>query len=77
MNPFELITLIVVAVIVGRLIQTRLSQGSGRDATSDETARLRDEVRHLKERIQVVERVITDNHSSVDLASEIERLRNR
>jgi hypothetical protein len=31
----------------------------------------------MKERIQVLERVITDNHKSVDLDREIERLRDR
>ncbi|WP_443030038.1 hypothetical protein [Sphingomonas sp. ZB1N12] len=35
------------------------------------------EVQQMKERIQVLERVITDNHKSVDLDREIERLRDR
>ena len=38
---------------------------------------LRDEVKQLKERIHVLERVITDNRSSIDLDREIERLRDR
>ena len=36
-----------------------------------------DEVRQLRERIQVLERVITDNHGSKRLDDEIERLRDR
>ena len=45
--------------------------------TNDDTRRLTQEVRDLKERIQVLERVITDNRSTSDLDREIERLRNR
>lgn len=37
----------------------------------------RDEIRQLKERIAVLERVITDNHGSVDLSRKIEELRGR
>ncbi|MCC2979575.1 MULTISPECIES: hypothetical protein [unclassified Sphingomonas] len=37
----------------------------------------RDEIRQLKERIAVLERVITDNHGSVDLSRQIEELRGR
>ena len=37
----------------------------------------REEVRQLKERIAVLERVITDNHGSVDLSRQIEELRDR
>ena len=43
-----------------------------------EAARLRDEVRTLKERIAVLERLATDDNSnSVRLDREIERLRDR
>jgi hypothetical protein len=35
------------------------------------------EVRALKERVAVLEKIITDNHSSNNLAEEIERLRDR
>ncbi|WP_447415024.1 hypothetical protein, partial [Clostridium perfringens] len=46
--------------------------------TGDEdNRRLREEVRSLKERVQVLERVITDNRSSIDLDREIDRLRDR
>ena len=38
---------------------------------------LRAEVQQLKERIQVLERVITDERKSIDLDREIERLRDR
>jgi len=35
----------------------------------------REEIRQLKERIAVLERVITDNHGSADLSRQIEELR--
>jgi hypothetical protein len=38
---------------------------------------MREEMQRLKERVQVLERVITDQRSSMDLHGEIERLRDR
>ena len=75
----EMVVAIIFLVIVGRIVQTRIRhQSPAADiGRGDDTARLAQEVRHLKERIQVLERVITDNHSSVDLVGEIERLRDR
>lgn len=37
----------------------------------------REEIRQLKERIAVLERVITDNHGSHDLSRRIDELRDR
>lgn len=42
-----------------------------------DTARLREDVQKLRERVQVLERVITDDRQSTDLTHEIERLRDR
>ena len=79
MNPFELVFGVVAIVFIARTLNARYRYRAGIESSdsSDDTARLRDEMRQLKERIQVLERVITDNHSSVDLVSEIERLRDR
>jgi hypothetical protein len=33
------------------------------------------EIRGLKERVEVLEKIVTDNHASVSLASEIDKLR--
>ena len=44
-------------------------------ANAAEARRLQEEVRTLKERISVLERVITDNHSVSNLDREIEKLR--
>jgi uncharacterized protein YlxW (UPF0749 family) len=52
--------------------QTGLSPADGAEA-----ARLREDVQKLRERVQVLERVITDERKSIDLTQEIERLRDR
>jgi membrane protein implicated in regulation of membrane protease activity len=73
---FLLALAIVVAVLV---IQSRRARQKPTEPSLAElhTAMLRDEVQQLRERIQVLERVITDNHGSVDLTQEIDRLRDR
>jgi hypothetical protein len=78
MNPFEFVIAIVFIVIAGRIIQSRMSAQRDRHPADDgEQARTRDEIRLLKERIQVLERVVTETHASHDLDREIERLRDR
>lgn len=85
MNPFEMVIAIVAIVTFGGIIRAKM--GQGRDTTSnelsrrdsialDENQRLRSEIGGLKERIAVLERVITDNNSSSNLDREIEKLRN-
>jgi hypothetical protein len=44
---------------------------------SADAMRMREEMNRLKQRVQVLERVITDNRGSMDLDGEIERLRDR
>ena len=79
MNPFTMVVCIVLIVAVAKVLRERYrTQGSlPTQAVSTDTLRLRDEVKQMKERIQVLERVITDNHKSVYLDNEIERLRDR
>ncbi|HEX8302445.1 hypothetical protein [Sphingomonas sp.] len=89
MNPFEMVVAIVVIATIGGVLKARYgihkdkwgneSYRGGHDPVADvEKARLRDEVRSLKERVQVLERVITDSEtSSVRLDREIESLRDR
>jgi hypothetical protein len=88
MNPFEMVVAIIVVVTIGSVLKARYGihkdkDGSevfrGPDATSSaDAARLREEVRALKERVQVLERVITDNEaSSLRLDREIEALRDK
>jgi hypothetical protein len=83
MNPFEMVVLIIAIITVGRIIQTKV--GGGRRfgppgsvvADDGESRRLRDEVRTLKERVAVLERLITDDRGSRELEREIEALRSR
>jgi hypothetical protein len=87
MNPFEMVVAIIIVVTIGSVIKAR--QGVIKDRHGNETfrntgaetaeaARLRDEVRALKERVQVLERVITDNEASGHrLEREIEALRDK
>lgn len=74
-----MVVLIVLIAVVGGIIKNKHSAGRRRWGEPDgvENAQLRDEVKQLKERIHVLERVITDNRSSIDLDREIERLRDR
>lgn len=84
MNAAELVIAIVIIVTVGSVLKARYAthRAAGHrigpateTAAADDARRLREEVRALKERIQVLERVITDNESSLRLDREIEALR--
>lgn len=80
MNPFEMVVAIIFLVTAGRVIQSYLRARPDQPVVTAEdpdTLRLRDDVRAMKERIAVLERVITDNHGSLDLDRQIERLRDR
>ncbi|MEG3179766.1 hypothetical protein [Sphingomonas sp. LT1P40] len=79
-----MVVAIVAIVTVGNIVRAKM--GIRKDKWGNETSvdtgaptaearRLQDEVRALKERISVLERVITDNHSSSNLDREIEKLR--
>lgn len=81
MNPFEMVVAIIIVVTIGRVLQARYrhTNDSPRPDPAEalENRQLRQEVQALRDRVQVLERVITDNHSSSDLDREIERLRDR
>lgn len=79
-----MVVAIVAIVTVGNIVRAKMGiqkDSHGNDyvphdpAASAEARRLEQEVRTLKDRIAVLERVITDNHSSVSLDREIEKLR--
>ena len=84
MNPFEMVVLIVAITAFASVLRARFGvvrRGKGGDyvrpADDRENQRLRDELRGLKERIAVLERIATDNNSGVQLDREIEALRHR
>lgn len=86
MNPFEMVIGIVLIVTIGSII--RAKYGVRRDHRGGEyfvasqnqdaeTKALQAEIRALKERIQVLERIATDHNRAATLDEEIERLRDR
>ena len=74
-----LIALLLIGVAVFAYNERRKAdqREDGRLSGGEDTRRTAEEVRELRARIQVLERVITDNHGSAGLSSEIERLRDR
>lgn len=88
MNPFEMVVAIIVIVTIGSVLKARYGirkdalgnefyQADTNKADAAENARLREELRALKDRVQVLERVVTDTEGSVRLDREIEALRDR
>jgi hypothetical protein len=87
MNPFEMVLGIIIVVTIGRVLTARFGGNHGRfgqqraygindDAAAiAENHRLKSEITDLRERIQVLERVVTDNEGSLRLDREIEKLR--
>ncbi|WP_438730848.1 hypothetical protein ACR9YC_05310 [Parasphingorhabdus sp. DH2-15] len=90
MNPFEMVIGIVLIVSIASVLRSRyraqhgiLEDKDGNAVASTnpestfETKALQSEVKKLNERIAVLERVITDDRGSRELAREIEDLRSR
>jgi hypothetical protein len=85
MNPFEMVIGIILIVTIGNVLKAKYgvrrdrkgNEYSVRDdaAASAENHRLKAEITDLRERIQVLERVVTDNEGSLRLDREIESLR--
>lgn len=81
MNPFEMVAIIVVAVMLASVFRSRYGHQRRRDrgeiapADLSETVRLKEEVQMLKERIQTLERITVEKENS--LAREIDQLRDR
>jgi hypothetical protein len=77
MNPFEMVVLIVLIVTIGQVVRAKVSRRGRQAGLADdpEAARLRDEVRMLKERVVVLERIATDKDHLLE--QEFERLRDR
>ena len=90
MGPFEMVVAIILIVTVGKIIQTKQKAKHGivedqdfmgtkthRLLNNADTQQMQDEIRALKERIQVLERIATDNNSASDINRQIEELRSR
>lgn len=71
---------IILIVMIASVFRARYSHGRRRDRGQDavetaETRQLRDEVKQLRERLQVLERITVEKENSLE--REIERLRDR
>jgi hypothetical protein len=79
MNPFEFVITIMVIMGVFSLIRHRMGirhrWEQPVEGDSQETLKLRDEVKELKDRLKVLERITVEKENS--LAKEIESLRDR
>ena len=86
-NPFSMVVAIVLIVTIGRILSAKygvVRRGRGRNAEDvnvgkqlpdPDADRMREEIKTLKERIAVLERLATDTNSAVALDREIEKLR--
>jgi ribosomal protein L16 Arg81 hydroxylase len=90
MDPFQMVVAIIAIITIGRIIQTKQKAKHGivedqdfmgtkthRLLNNADTQQMQDEIRALKERIQVLERIATDNNSANDINRQIEELRSR
>ncbi len=78
MNPFEMVVLIVAIVMIAGVLKSRVGGRRERDpdpSGDPENRRLREEVKELKERLHVLERIATDRENG--LSREIDELRDR
>ena len=88
MNPFEMVVGIVIVVTIGSIIRSFLGgrrdhkgrdyQGrdrAGDDRLIEEIRTLREEIKSLKQRQAVIERITVEKENSLE--REIERLRDR
>ena len=84
MNQFEMVAIIVVAVMMASVLRARYGysrrhrrDGEQVESAQDqaETLRLREEVKALKDRIHVLERITVEKENT--LSRQIEELRDR
>ena len=80
MNPFEMVVMIVAIVTLGSSIRGKTHGKFGKRyqanmADQIENKQLRSEIKELKDRIAVLERLATDTHSAAALDREIDKLR--
>lgn len=77
MNPFEMVAVIVVAVMIASVLRAKYqSKSAGPESSPEDRAeslRLREDVKYLKQRVQVLEQIVTDR--GAETASQIEALR--
>ena len=81
MNPFEMVVLIVGMVMLASVLRAKYGHGRRRGQVEQlpqdqaETLRLKEEVKQLKERLHVLERIAVEKEDT--LTRQIEELRDR
>ena len=82
MNPFEFVLALLVVLLLSRIVMHKMgirprSMREMKYGTEDdaETVRLRAQVKQLQDRINILERIVTDR--GADTAAQIEALRER
>lgn len=89
-DPFTMVVAIILIVTIGKVISNRQKAKYGiiededmmgnktqRQISNADTMAMQSEIRELKERIQVLERIATENSSATDVSRQIEALRDR
>lgn len=87
-DPFTMVVAIVLIVTIGKVASSKYKANNGiiedEDMLGNKTQRLignadtqamQNEIRELKERIKVLERIATDSSSANDVSRQIEALR--
>lgn len=83
-NPFSMVVAIVLIATIGQIVRAKMGIPSRKERRNGvmtppvdtaETQAMRDEIKTLKERIAVLERIATDTNSAAALDREIEKLR--
>ncbi|AMO71693.1 hypothetical protein [Sphingorhabdus sp. M41] len=86
MNPFEMVVAIIIVITIGKVLSTRYraqhgivedKHGNEVAAQNRDSGRLQEEVKYLKERVAVLEKIATDDRGARELENEIEKLRDR
>ena len=77
-NPFSMVVAIVAMAMLASVLRAWIKAGNGRKAdpaSEIENQRLREEVKELKDRLHVLERITVEKENT--LSREIEELRDR
>ena len=89
-DPFTMVVAIIATITIGKIIQSKhqakygivedqdmLGNKTQRLISNADTQAMQNEIAELKERIQVLERIATENTSAIDVSRQIEALRDR
>ena len=89
-DPFTMVVAIVLIATIGKVLSSKykaqngiiedvdmLGNKSQRQIESADKNKMQDEIKVLKDRIQVLERIATDNSSAADVGRQIEALRQK